>query len=82
MYVIMGTRTISVSDEAYARLKALKRQGESFSDVISRLTSRKHLSELAGVLNEKEAKSLEKTIAALRNRRKKQLEKTLEELKS
>lgn len=30
----MGTTTISLSDNAYERLKAEKRAGESFSDVV------------------------------------------------
>lgn len=34
----MGTTTISLKDEAYQRLKAAKEEGESFSDVVLRLT--------------------------------------------
>lgn len=33
------TRVISLSDEAYASLKSLKTGGESFSEVVSKLTS-------------------------------------------
>jgi predicted CopG family antitoxin len=64
----MGSKTISVSDEAYARLKALKKTGESFSDTINRLTSRKRLSEITGVLDDKDVEVIEKTVAALRLR--------------
>ena len=35
----MGTKSVSISDEAYLRLKGLKRRGESFSDVIVRIGS-------------------------------------------
>lgn len=35
----MGYKTISLSDEAYRRLSSLKREGESFTDVILRLCS-------------------------------------------
>jgi hypothetical protein len=35
----MGTRSIAISDEAYLRLKGLKRVGERFSDVIVRIGS-------------------------------------------
>lgn len=35
----MGTKTISIKDEAYERLAARKGEGESFSDVILRLTA-------------------------------------------
>ncbi|HYS73543.1 MAG TPA: antitoxin VapB family protein, partial [Thermoplasmata archaeon] len=33
----MGTKTISLEDSAYVKLKAAKRAGESFSDVINRI---------------------------------------------
>jgi len=64
----MGAKTISVSDEAYARLKSLKKRGESFSDVINRLTSRKRLSETAGVLNDDDVDVIESAIASVRSR--------------
>lgn len=34
----MGTKTIGLDDEAYERLKAEKREGESFSDTVKRIT--------------------------------------------
>jgi len=34
----MGSKNISITEEAYNRLKAHKREGESFTDVIVRLT--------------------------------------------
>jgi predicted CopG family antitoxin len=34
----MSSKNISLRDEAYRRLEALKREGESFSDVVLRLT--------------------------------------------
>ena len=76
----MGTRTISVSDEAYIRLRSLKRPGESFSDVINRLTKRRRLSEIAGSLDEDDVRDLVKVIASMRARSRGRLEKTLEEL--
>lgn len=33
------TRVISLSDEAYGRLKATKKEGESFSDVVNKMAS-------------------------------------------
>ena len=35
----MGTKTIGLDDEAYAKLKAEKREGESFSDTVRRITA-------------------------------------------
>ncbi|WP_306055629.1 antitoxin VapB family protein [Natronococcus wangiae] len=36
----MGTKTISIKDDAYDRLRRHKRGDESFSDVVMRLTRR------------------------------------------
>ncbi|MDZ7700904.1 MAG: antitoxin VapB family protein [Halobacteriales archaeon] len=34
----MGAKTIGLDEEAYAKLKAEKREGESFSDTVDRIT--------------------------------------------
>jgi len=34
----MGSKTVSLKDEAYERLKALKTDGKSFSDVVLEIT--------------------------------------------
>lgn len=34
----MATKSLTITDEAYERLKAHKREGESFTDTILRLT--------------------------------------------
>lgn len=34
----MGTKSLTITEEAYERLKAHKREGESFTDTILRLT--------------------------------------------
>jgi predicted CopG family antitoxin len=47
----MGYKTISLSDEAYKKLSALKREGESFTSVILRLcftSTKKPLKSFAG----------------------------------
>ena len=54
----MATKTINLTEGAYARLHALKRDGESFSDVVDRLTRQFALLELVGILDEKAARSL------------------------
>jgi len=41
LYTAMPTRTLSITDEAYQALKASKKEGESFTDVILRLTENK-----------------------------------------
>ena len=50
----MGSKTISLDEEAYNRLKKEKIGNESFSDVVKRLTrpiKRKPLSSFAGIWN-------------------------------
>lgn len=34
----MGTKTITVTEEAYQRLREMKQEGESFTDVVLRVT--------------------------------------------
>jgi len=34
----MGTKSLTITDEAYDRLKEYKKEGESFTDIILRLT--------------------------------------------
>ena len=44
----METKTISLSQEAYNRLKAAKKEGESFSDVVNRISPGVRLEEYWG----------------------------------
>lgn len=44
----MGTKTIRLDEAVYERIKARKREDESFSDVIDRLTSDYSLLDFAG----------------------------------
>lgn len=64
----MATKTISITEEAYDRLKAKKDERDSFSDIILKLTSKSMLTDFAGVLSNKEADLLEKKIKENRNR--------------
>ena len=70
MYTYMATKTISITKEAYDRLKVRKGPEESFSDVIMRLTERKTLSEFAGMLPLSSVKALGDAIAESRKERK------------
>lgn len=53
----MGSKTISLKEETYVRLKRAKGEDESFSDVIDRLLGeeRHPLYDLVGLLDETEA---------------------------
>lgn len=65
----MGTKTISLADDAYERLNAAKREGESFSDVVRRITPGINLSDYVGVLDDDTAEDLETTITERRTER-------------
>jgi predicted CopG family antitoxin len=62
----MGTKNISISEEAYERLAALKKPNESFTEVVNRLTRKKSILELAGTLTEKEGDETRREIKELR----------------
>jgi len=51
----MGTKTISIKDEVYDMLRRLKREDESFGDVISRLARNEavDLAEFYGLLKDR-----------------------------
>ncbi len=59
----MGTKNISLRDSAYERLLSLKKEGESFSDLVERLTKDKtpRYSDLAGVLSKETVETIEST---------------------
>ena len=74
----MSTKTISLEEKAYERLKRLKRKGESFTDLVNRLTGKRSLLELSGTLSEKEASELRKSIENASEERKEARKKSLE----
>jgi predicted CopG family antitoxin len=66
----MGTKTIGVTDEAYERLKARKREGESFTDLVNRLLDETTTDwrEGFGTLDAAEAEELERAVEESRTR--------------
>ncbi|MFA5897310.1 MAG: antitoxin VapB family protein [Thermoplasmata archaeon] len=64
----MGSKTISLEDSAYAKLRAAKRPGESFSDVIQRVLGDRQPSflDFRGLLDRKSAERLAKMLARMR----------------
>lgn len=63
----MATKTLSITEAAYERLAAEKRPGESFTDVILRLTKRRSIFDLHKLVTKAEAESVAE--AYLENRR-------------
>lgn len=62
----MGPTTISLDEDAYERLTAEKREDESFSDVVRRLTAGIDLADYHGVLSSETGDALTDVIAGRR----------------
>jgi predicted CopG family antitoxin len=54
----MATKTVSLKESAYNKLKNLKGEGESFSDLINRITSERSLTEISGIWDDEELEEL------------------------
>jgi len=76
----MTSKTITISEEAYERLKSRKEEKESFTDVINKLTRERSLTEIAGILSEDEADRLEETIEERREKTRNEIEKIKKEI--
>ena len=76
----MGTKNIAISDEAYERLKALKRPGESFTELIERMTQSRSVVDLAGLLTKGEGLEVKERVSELRKSSSRRLSETEERL--
>ncbi|CAG0973692.1 hypothetical protein METP2_01547 [Methanosarcinales archaeon] len=66
----MSRKTIMISEEAYEGLTELKKEGESFSELIMRITEplrKKHLSEFVGIMAGEEFDDFEKAALEARH---------------
>ena len=66
----MAQKTLTISEEAYEALAGLKKEGESFTDLIKRITTpnrKKKLSEFVGVLAGEEFDDFEKAALEVRH---------------
>lgn len=78
----MAIKTISLDEEAYERLRAHKREGESFSDVVKRLAGERSWRDVAGVLSDAEADELEDAIDAGRDRSRERRDRLAEQFET
>lgn len=75
------TKTITITDDAYARLASLKRDGESFSQVIARVTGKFALADLVGILSARRAREVRSHVRSLRRGIRRRLDRTAARLK-
>jgi predicted CopG family antitoxin len=76
----MGTKQVRLEEDVYAKIKDEKRDDESFSDAIDRLTSDWSLVEWSGWLDESAASEHRKALDELEATDRKQTEQLLETL--
>ena len=76
----MATKTISITDEAYGILKSRKNDSDSFSDIIVKLAGKKKLASFYGILSEKSADTLERSVLENRKRHRTSHKKRLRKL--
>ena len=62
----MTIKTITITEEAYNRLKSAKSEGESFTKAIIRITKKNPLDALTGILSKEAAEELRANIAKSR----------------
>ncbi|MEK6825287.1 MAG: antitoxin VapB family protein [Nanoarchaeota archaeon] len=67
----MATKNISLTEEAYRRLRGLGKENESFSEIVIRITGKPSLSKFFGVLSRESGEKLEKAIEERRNKHRK-----------
>jgi predicted CopG family antitoxin len=74
------SKSVRLSEEAYQRLAAHKREDETFSDVVLRLAGERSLLEIAGILSDDEADAMRAAVEERRARRGEDLETVADEL--
>ena len=69
IYTHMSSKTISLSEEAYEKLKAEKHLGESFSKTVKRLVKKRPLTAFAGAWSDLEEEKIEEIKNILKKER-------------
>jgi predicted CopG family antitoxin len=58
----MGTKTVRLDEDVYERVRSQKREDETFSEAIDRLTGGSSLLDLEGTLDDEEAEDVREAI--------------------
>lgn len=72
----MAVKTITITENAYNRLKSTKGEDESFTDAIMRITNKDPLAELVGLLTKKEADDMRAHLKSSRAATEERIKKT------
>lgn len=75
-----ATKTIRVSEDLHARIKAHSREGETLNETLDRLLRGPSLRELAGILSDEEAERFEEAIEESHRSHDEEIERMLEEM--
>lgn len=78
--MFMATKTLTITEDAYERLHAMKEEGESFSEVIRRITSKVKLADFAGILSDEETKMVKERIGKMRKLSSQRMKQVREQL--
>ncbi len=78
----MAVKTITITEEAYRKLARLKRESESFTEVINRVLGGPSALELAGLLDSATADKVEAKIRKMRRDLDVRVERTRKAMKS
>lgn len=60
----MGTKTVRLREDVYERIRARKREEETFSEAVDRLTGDPSLSELGGIFDDDQVDGMRDAIDA------------------
>ena len=77
----MAVKTITITEEAYERLRMHKGPNESFTDAINKITKKRSIMEFAGILSEEEAEKVKGHIKDSRARSRERMGRVREMLK-
>ncbi len=71
----MATKTITITEEAYEKLKFRKKENESFSEMINRVMPYTDWADFVGVLSKKSADNMERSVKESRKETEEKLAK-------
>jgi predicted CopG family antitoxin len=75
--LLMASKTITITEEAYNALKSAKGERESFTDAILKVAKKDPLGQLVGILSQAQADDIRRNIRLLRRKMEKEVMETV-----